>query len=1160
MSHQRALCGFHAPADRSCRIRRLLPLAAALLVCTLCGNAQPTSDPQKPTAQEAEELLQQWRSGLGQANRLRAEGKLAEAITAAERVLEIERQLLGKVHPQVAATLPWLAEMQEANQDLVAAETSRREALAVSTQLYGKDDWRVAEARVGLEQLQALAQLEPSQRARLETARKRMREGIGLYDQGKPREAFPAIREALEIRKELLGRKHLDYANSLNSLAMLHQAAGEYARAEPLFQEALDCHREVLGRGHPKCATQLNNLAALYDTTGDYARAEPLFQEALEIRRAKLGEKNPSYVLSLNNLAALYDSMGDYRRAEPLYQQALAICREAGGENHPTYAAALSNLAELYDAMGDYARAEPLCRKALEIRKELLGEKHPDYAYSVNNLGALYDAMGDDDRARPLYQQAAEIWKEVFGEGHPQYAVGLNNLAGLDRSMRRFDQAEERYRQASEIWENVFGRDHPAYALGLNNLAELYHAMGDCDRAGPLYEQALEIRGRVLGQGHPSYVTSLSNLAALYDSTGDFARAEPLHRQACELGKEVFGQDHPRYAEVLKNFAALHLAMGNHEQAEPLLQQALEITKRLIEETFAVLSQRQQLAMVRSLRHTLDGYLSVSAQIEPTDERAYQYLLDWKGSVFIRQQQTRLAAARPELRPLLAELQSTTSRLAGLAYETCPPEQRDAWKRQLAELSRNKERLEAELARRSGEFRQDREEVTPQRLRAALPPEAALVDFLEYTHSSPPLEETGGKFQYERRLLAFVVRPDRSVARLDLGSLEPIRRAVSTWREGLGVGEKAAAAGIELRRRIWQPLATHLADAGAVLVSPDGALARFPMAALPGKEPGSYLIEDLPLAVVPVPRLLPRLLGEEPTGQGPAEQRPPASLLVLGDIDYDASPGGSKNRSGSARPAGRGDAMHFSEQAVKNSRGEILAVRDSFEQAHDDGTVRSLRRQKATEEEFRREAPEHRFLHLATHGFFAPPALESVLVPDAQSGLGRLVQGPDRRPGRKLALFHPGLLSGLALAGANRQPQAGEDDGILTAEEVAAMSLDGVELAVLSACETGLGEVAGGEGVLGLQRAFQVSGARTVVASLWKVPDSATRDLMERFYENLWDRKMDKLEALRQAQLHVLRGGHEKGLVVVDEDEEPDRPSRAPPYRWAAFVLSGDWR
>jgi hypothetical protein len=188
---------------------------------------------------------------------------------------------------------------------------------------------------------------------------------------------------------------------------------------------------------------------------------------------------------------------------------------------------------------------------------------------------------------------------------------------------------------------------------------------------------------------------------------------------------------------------------------------------------------------------------------------------------------------------------------------------------------------------------------------------------------------------------------------------------------------------------------------------------------------------------------------------------------------------------------------------------------------------------------------------LATHGFFAPAKLRSALAaasrPNDPGGLSPFGE-------KGLGGFHPGLLAGLALAGANKEPRPGEDDGILTALEVASLDLGGVDLAVLSACETGLGEVAGGEGLLGLQRAFQVAGARTVVASLWQVDDKATRALMEDFYQNLWRKKMTKLEALRQAQLTMLREGMKRGLG------EPEAPARRlPPYYWAAFVLSGDW-
>ncbi len=159
---------------------------------------------------------------------------------------------------------------------------------------------------------------------------------------------------------------------------------------------------------------------------------------------------------------------------------------------------------------------------------------------------------------------------------------------------------------------------------------------------------------------------------------------------------------------------------------------------------------------------------------------------------------------------------------------------------------------------------------------------------------------------------------------------------------------------------------------------------------------------------------------------------------------------------------------------------------------------------------------------------------------------------------REASGFHPGLLSGIVLAGANQPVDADSDDGILTALEVSTLDLSKVELATLSACETGLGEVAGGEGVLGLQRAFQVAGAHSVLATLWSVRDDAARSLMIDFYDNLWKKKMTRVEALRQAQLAMLREGVKRGLAYADQPAEQDH--RLPPYYWAAWVLSGDWR
>ncbi|HKI17914.1 MAG TPA: CHAT domain-containing protein, partial [Isosphaeraceae bacterium] len=408
--------------------------------------------------------------------------------------------------------------------------------------------------------------------------------------------------------------------------------------------------------------------------------------------------------------------------------------------------------------------------------------------------------------------------------------------------------------------------------------------------------------------------------------------------------------------------------------------------------------------------------------------------------------------------------------------------------------------------------------------------------------------------------IAFVVRPDRPIARVELGPLAPIRAAIDAWRPILRLEQPApqdepSGPAAQLQRLVWSPLEEHLTGVATVLVSPDGALGLVPLQALPGKAAGSYLIEDYTIALVPVPRLFGD--GEAVAAEGPkpaTAQAEAPSLLLVGDVDYGGDPGVAPTlvASRSAARDARADFAPLFERR-EGMRVEVSAIRDSFEEQFPGTQATLLRGGKATEEALRQMAGKYRYLHLATHGYFAPPELRSALGPSDPAA--RL--GTDLFGARGVAGFHPGLLSGLALAGANVRPTpSGRDDGILTALEVAELDLAKVQLAVLSACETGLGEVAGGEGLLGLQRAFQVAGARAVVASLWTVPDISTQNLMARFYENLWRKGLPPRVALRAAQLEMLREGYRRGIVPLPADAS--KPERVPPYYWAAFVLSTD--
>ena len=785
----------------------------------------------------------------------------------------------------------------------------------------------------------------------------------------------------------------------------------------------------------------------------------------------------------------------------------------------------------------------PLLRE-LEIRKKIHGDKHPSYAESLDDLATLCCVSGDFGGAEPLAHKAAETFRTAVGEAHPYYAMGLNRLAWV-RSLR-----------------------------------------SDYAGAEPLVRHALEVQKPDLGQAPLTYAESLRTLARVEQGKGNYPQAESLYQRIPgESRSESLGKGHPDCSTLRRDQACLYYAMDcDCARAEAVVLQALRIDRKSLELSSAVQSERQQLRMIGKLRSGLDLYLSLAARAHSDCAAVYHELLAWKGTVFARQQNIRLARARgdsdPEVARLFAELGQVTSRLAFLVFNTEKSPNDRSRKHEILELTEEKERLERDLSQRSSAFdrQQRRWRLAPAQLQAALPPDTALIDILEYTHVDTPCQGNG-KMPRERRVVAFVIRSDRAIVRVDLGPAAAIDAAVNRWRADLAEDHAAAVTGsvdpaVELRRLVWQPLERSLQGVRVVLVSPDGALARFPLAALPGQSPGSYLIEERSIALVPVPQLLPELLADSEGASG--APRSPPSLLLVGDIDFGgqpkACPQSEAPLAGDLVSRG-GRLLQFA--SLPGTVRELTEVRATFLGTNPAGVVNEVRGAAATEGALRRQAPGKRYLHLATHGFFSPPELRSAL--NRPNLMTETVGGPTLAPGRanrfgdpdSIIGFHPGLLSGLALAGANcnadRAPEDMPlDDGILTALEVAELDLSRAELVMLSACESGLGRAAGGEGLLGLQRAFQVAGARTVVASLWKVSDEATQQLMSDFYIQLWQEHLTPIEALRQAQLHMLNGSGARRTRRARVGRTGARACHLRKLRagthprfWAAWVLSG---
>jgi CHAT domain-containing protein len=1005
------------------------------------------------------------------------------------------------------------------------------------------------------------------------------------------------LKQARELRKRYLGEAHPLYADSLNNLAMLYQDLGAYGKALSLCEQARDLHKKTRGEAHPHYATSLNNLASLYQALGEYGKALPLLEQARDLHKRRLGEAHPRYANSLHNLALLYGAMGEYGKALPLYEQARDLHKKVWGEAHPHYASSLNNLALLYQDLGAYGKALLLLEQARDLRKRLLGEAHPDYATSLNNLAALYRDLGEHGKALPLLEQARDLDKRLLGEAHPRYATSLNNLAGLYQDLGEYGKALHLFEQARDLHKRHRREAHPHYATSLNNLAALYRAIGEHEKALTLYQQAKDLTKRALGEAHPRYATSLNNLALLYQDTGEYGKALPLLKQTRDLDKRLLGEAHPLYATSLNNLALLYQAMGAYDKALPLFEQAHDLTKRLLGEahphyatslidlavlcrftkdtakaakfaeqscalwqaffdrTFAAQSSRQRSNLLAQRHRTLDFYLSFALDAGIPPGRLYDAALGWKGALTARQAEERLARDRPELRPLVEQLRLTRAGLARLASQSpaSPAAQAD-WRQRFRRLEAEKEKLEVQLAQESAPYLHSQElrKVTPRKVSDALPAGTALLDLLEYDHWSPSATKKG-RWNLERRLLAFVLVRGREPALVDLGPVEPLARALQAWRQALQTYQSPDVASAELSRRVWQPLQQHLAGVQTVLIAPDGVLTGLSFAALPGRQADAYLIEEVALGYVTSGRHLLEL--------ALADTCPAAGLLAVGGLAYGEAPKG--------KPA----AAVYKDLAGTRLEAETISrlFRTQFAAAP---APRLLHGAQADVDRLKEALPpaaaegRPRYLHLATHGFFDRTSREGQqLRPFAREealpfGLAREYQTYTR---------NPLLLSGLVLAGANADP----DRGLLRAEEVADLDLRGCELAVLSACETGLGKVADTEGVQGLQRAFQAAGARSLVVSLWKVHDAATSVLMEEFYSNLWQKKLSRLEALRQAQLTVLRNpalvqkrqqelaklgvrGPEDEPAPLPQGGAPAAAARSHPALWAAFILSGD--
>ncbi len=1073
--------------------------------------------------------------------------RYVEALPLARKALERAEQGFGREHRETSVSLLNLAKLYQAMGEYAKAEPLYLRAFAIWERELGSEHAGVGAIAY---MLASMYHLEMKLAAKAE----------------------PWYRRSLAIAEKALGPDHPQVESSLTALALIHSERGEYAQAESQFQRALAIKEKALGPDDPALGIALGYLARLYLDTGKFEQAEPLYQRVLAIQETSLGPDHADVAVTLTNLANVYREMGEYPRAEPLLRRALSIQDKTGvetaqtldslgqlyfavgryaeagalfqralraqedafGPNHVDVATALDNVAVFRSNMGDYAKAEPLHQRALAIRENVLGPAHPLVATSLNNLATLYIHMGDFVKAEALLKRAVDISERALGSQHPDVAKLLGNLAMLYDETEEYSRAEPLHRRVLAGAEQAFGTDHVQVALALNNLAGFYMKTGRSAQAVPLYRRALTIFEKAVGPDHWQVAAVLANLAGPAVEKKDYGGAVSLLQRALSIQEKALGQGHPAVGKTLIGLAVTHAAHQRYSAALGFCKHGLSLQENQIRNMFAIATEEQKLKYIHTIDSDYKSCLSLIHQYVKHERDVVRYALELvlrrKGIVFDAQAgarealQGRLSGAARKEWEHLAALRGEQARLLLNKPE---PMSSEAYRERIETLQRDIEEVEQRLAKESalvaGEVKE--RSITVEAAAKALPRGALLVEFVKIAD----FDFAKGTWSPTERYLAFLLTQSGEVTLVDLGDAagleELARRVQGDLRAGIAGGRRSHKSLAALHQRLWAPLLPALGTAEHVILSPDGQLNLVPFAALMDPK-GRPLVERYRLTYLTSGRDLLH-------PGGPAAQ-PEVALLLVADPAFDAT----APSSGEAGPAVRSADLALQFAPLPGTVQEAVEIPGLVTGQPDQKRV--LVKQQATERAVK-AARSPRILHLATHGFFLADQ-PSALGTD-QRGASPLKLGDAARPAGSKRIENPLVRSGLAFAGAN-QAEAGteEDDGILTALEITGMDLSETELVVLSACETGVGDVKNGEGVFGLRRAFALAGARRVVMSLWPVSDAVTASQMRAFYENL--RAMSPAEALRQAQLTTIR-------------ELTAKEGFANPALWAPFILQG---
>lgn len=947
--------------------------------------------------------------------------------------------------------------------------------------------------------------------------------GAHYHGQGRSADAVSFFQQALAMNEQLHGADHASNAGKLNNLAVIYSATGQIDEAAPLYRRALAISEATYGTDHLQTAGCLMNLASSLQAQGNLSEAMLLLRRSVDLCQKLAGKEHPYTLNARNQIAALMHAAGEKGEARRMFEEQLQLLEKVSGPNHASTAICCNNLAMALEGLGEYEAARLNYERALQVFESLVGPEHPRVLLTKANLASLLHKQGDEEGALELLEQTLAVRIKVLGEQHPDVANHYNLLGGILQLQGKFERSLAAHEKALAIRRQVFGDEHAATASCIHGLALLFQNQGEWEKAKPLQVQAWSLRKKILGPTHPDTAVSLHNLALVNQNLGLREQAGPQFKQSVQSMEQGLGAMHPKTVKAMANQAIFLFESGEAKPALGLWREALRRSLRNVDRELPTMSESGRFQLLAQSLKPRD-LLAALATLKSMDLTAdYGLFVDWKGKA-TRMQQAGMQLSQTqtdEASKLVGQVQVVSKKLAQQVHLTLDRQTADHAEA-LGALRDRRLELERSLnqALGIGEVLQPPD---LEGIRKNIPDQAVLVDFY-----------------CDQQVYAWVIHATGPPKLLHLGAADQLRELQQEYlsktaiRGGRRVEEDEQNPGDDLTRALWSPIQQAAGDVDRFIICPDGFISELPFGILPDAD-GKFQLERFRFHyLADASQLIPQ-------GSAQADSAAEGTLLAVGGVNYFKR----------EELADGGQQVEVSSRSrVGNSWSTLAATRDELRFLEDlhqyvlewESPFHSLEGKGATEEAVRAHLPGSRYVHIATHGYFEPEHLPSLLYDaaeqQAEAQIGEQVQA--------VGLL-PGLLSGLVFAGVNGEPDSNREDGYLSAEEIQHLDLSACEMVVLSACETALGSARAGEGLMSLRRAFSIAGANTVISSLWKVDDHATAQLMKDFYTNLWQKNHPRGEALHQAKLSLLR----RNRLEAGETN---------PATWGAFVLSGDWR